>query len=348
MAGTTPIEFVDCDDAAQWEACAERFGATVFHGLPWLRALAGLHRAELKTRLIRAAGEPAGLFPVLLYRYGPFRIAASPPPRSVSPYLGPVCADSLLPEVLHRFREWMDRERVSYAEVRLPAQVAESLPAGFRAETRARHVLDLAAGEEALWRTSLTSSCRRAVRKAMASGATVVEDDLLDALDGYYEMARAVYAKASRLPPLGREAYRALGELARRRDSVKVLFVRQGGRTIAGGIFPFDGRTVYYLDGASTPSGHPYRPNNLLHWEVIRWACAAGLRRYDMIGADVAGIGRFKRSFGAVEAPYTYAYGSRNPLVAAARGLYAQLAPVLRNLRYARDARRSHEDEDGE
>lgn len=330
MAGTKPIEFVECDDAAQWDACAERFGATVFHRLPWLRAIAGLHRADLKAYLIHTGGELAGLFPVLLYRYGPLRIAASPPPRSLAPYLGPVCAESILPDVLERLRASMRHEGVSYAELRFPTLVGGSLPPGFHAEARARQILDLAAGDEALWHNALTSPCRRAVRKAMASNATVVEGSLLEQLDAYYEMAQAVYAKSRRPPALGREGYRALGELARHGNFVKIFFVRHAGRTIAGGIFPFDARTVYYLDGVSTAASHPYRPNNLLHWEVIRWACAAGLQRYDMIGANVGGIGRFKRSFGAADVPYTYAYGSRNPVIGAARRAYARLAPALR------------------
>ena len=151
----------------------------------------------------------------------------------------------------------------------------------------------------------------------------------------YYEMAVHVFAKSHRAPPLSRADYAALADIARRGGPVRVFLARHQDRVIAGGIFPFDAQAVYYLDGVSDPEGQEVRPNNLLHWEVIRWACAQGLRRYDMVGAGIESVARFKRGFGPVEVPYTYAFRSRDFMTSAARSTYAFLAPAGRAVQHA-------------
>ncbi|MCX8072423.1 MAG: GNAT family N-acetyltransferase [Candidatus Binatia bacterium] len=114
----------------------------------------------------------------------------------------------------------------------------------------------------------------------------------------------------------------------------KVFVARHQGKLLAGGIFPFDQHTIYYLDGASAVEVQALRPNNLLHWEVIQWAAEHGIRIYDMVGAGIAGVARFKRTFGPKEVPYTYSWRALAPWARAARHTYAFLAPVGHALRY--------------
>lgn len=157
---------------------------------------------------------------------------------------------------------------------------------------------------------------------------------LQDIVDTYVEMSAQVFAKHHRPPPLGREAFAKIAEVLEGSPLAKVFAARHQGRLLAAGIFPFDRRCIYYLDGASSPEGLALRPNNLLHWEVIRWAVAAGIARYDMVGAGIASVARFKRTFGAGGVPYTYCYRPLAPWVGLARRVYALLAPAGRGVRY--------------
>lgn len=329
------IELIACTSDAEWDALlAQRADATVFHRMFWLRLIARRFNADLKAYVIMADGAVSGLFPAFVYRRGWFRVAVSPPPQTGTPYLGPLVAPALQDIVLDAFVRQMKAARVSYIEIRFPPQVSE-VPRGFQVESRGTHMLDLRPGEEQLWNAALNSGCRRAVRKATAAGVTIAEGDLTTHLDQYFAMAVDVFAKSKRPPVLGRDDYTALAEVARSGGPVKVMFAWHEGRLVAGGIFPYDEQAIYYLDGVSDPGGLQVRPNNLLHWEVIRWACARGLVRYDMIGAGIESINRFKRGFGAVQVSYTYAYRSLDLLTTAARKTYAFLAPAGRAMQYA-------------
>ncbi len=331
------IRLLPCEES-EWDTLLAAFpDASVFHRLAWLQLVATQRRAELKLLRILDGERPAGLLPLFLFRKGVFKIAASPPPQAGTPYLGPMVAPALLPSVMREVVRHLRAQKVSYIEIRFAKEVETGAlaEAGFETEQRATFLLDMRPGEEALWRDSLSSSCRRAVRKGQNSGVTIVEGDLLANLDRYWEMAQQVFAKSNRPPWLSKDDYRAIGELAAKGGPVKVFFAYLDDKLISGGIFPYDSRGIYYLDGASDSATQDARPNNLLHWEVIRWACSQGIATYDMVGAGIESVARFKRTFGPTEVPYTYAHRSIGPVTRLARGAYARLAPAGRAMQHA-------------
>ena len=337
------LELVPCVQMGDWDQLvAAHPRATVFHRSDWLALIARLARAQLHPFLIRRDAAVVGLFPVFIFRRGPFRIAASPPAQVATPYLGPLVDDSMLGDALEAFARAARRLKASYLELRCDREIPPAVlaQASLQHETRATFLLDVSAGPEVLWRSNLTSACRRAVRKAQAAGLVVEETPLSDVLDRYFELAAGVFAKWNRPPPLSRADYAAIGAAAIGGEYIKVFVARRKGTVVAAGIFPFANGTVYYLDGVSDPAGQDARPNNLLHWEVIRWASAAGLTRYDMVGAGIAGVARFKQSFGPAEVPYSYAFRSLSWLAGIARDAYARLAPAARAAQYTLSRRR--------
>jgi len=331
------VELVACTDKHEWERHVMRFPkATVFHRLDWLNLVATISRSRLVTYLIAHHGETIGALPVFVFRRGLFRMVASPPPQSAAPVLGPLVEDALLGDVMNGFVREAKRLGASYCELRFegdcPAAVLQT--GRFEREPRSTFVLELTAGPETLWEKSFSAACRRAIRKAQAFQLTVEEGDLRACVDRYHALAAGVYAKHDRLPPLSRADYLAMADVAERSGMVKVLTVRAGREVIAAGIFPFGNGTVYYLDGVSDPAAHNMRPNNLLHWHLIRWACQEGLRRYDMVGAGIPGVARFKQGFGPIEVPYTYCFRTLGSVAALARASYAVLAPGARKLQH--------------
>jgi len=330
------LEVAPCADD-EWDRIASaQARATVFHTREWLELIVAVSGAELRLCRFEAGGRVAGAAALFLFRRGPFRLAASPPPQAAVPYLGPLVDDALATQALAALCDEARRQGAVYFETRLafePPQ-ADLVAAGFAVEARATFVLDLAPGPEVLWERSLTSACRRAVRKAESSGVIVEEADLEEILPRYYAMAESVFAKWDRPPPLSLDDYRRIAAAQRRGGPVKVFAARLEGVVVAAGIFPHGSGAVYYLDGVSDPSGQAARPNNLLHWHVIQWACGAGVRQYDMVGAGIAGVARFKESFGPALVPYTYAFRNLSQLAGVARAAYARLAPAARSLQY--------------
>lgn len=349
------LELVACTQMAEWDRLVEaQPRATVFHRSDWLALVARFTGAQLHPFLIQQRGETLGVLPVFVFRRGPFRIAASPPAQAATPYLGPLIDETLLAETLDAFARAARALRAAYTELRFDQEVPLSIlqQAQLQHENRATFVLDLSTGADALWRTHVTAACRRAVRKAQSAGVVIEEIRLEAIIERYYGLAVGVYAKSNRPPPLTRFDYGALAEVAGRSGCVKVLAAKLGDAVIAAGIFPYANGTVYYLDGVSDPAAQLARPNNLLHWEVIRWASAAGLQHYDMVGAGIAGVARFKQGFGPTQVPYTYAFRSLTPVARVARRAYALLAPAGRAMQHAYAQvfrrRRTPEESDGD
>ena len=338
------LDLDQCPSISDWDRYVlDHPRATVFHRSAWLHLLARLAHAEVHLFLLRHGSKTVGAVPLFSFRRGVFRIAASPPPQLATPYLGFVCADDVAGAALAGVTNAARNLRASYVELRLDRSLPTDLlrAEGFEAEPRSTFVLDLRPGIDALWTKSLTSACRRAVRKAEKEGVVIEEADLTEIADRYGELSGMVFAKSNRPPPLTSADYREIGAVARAGGFVRVLAARVEGRIVSAGIFAHGNGTIYYLDGVADPEAQQARPNNLLHWEVIRWAAAHGLHSYDMVGVANPGVARFKRTFGAVESSYTYAYRSLNPLAAVARAAYAALAPAARVLRYAAGRLRS-------
>ncbi len=331
------LELIPCASETRWEQCLTEFpGATVFHRLPWLQLVAKLSESELRLYELSNGAQSVGLFPLFFFRRGPVKLAASPPPLAATPYLGPVTAPELIPAALEAAATEAKRQRAAYAEFRIgkTLEFREDQAYRFETEPRSTFVLDLRDGPEALWQDSLDPSCRRAIRKAQKSGVEIEEVGLEDVIEPYYAMAEEVFSKYHRPPPLTFDQYREIAATLKGASLAKVFVARHEGKLLSAGIFPFDQHQVYYLDGVSSESGLSLRPNNLLHWEVICWAIRSGIGQYDMVGAGVAGVARFKRSFGPAEVPYTYCYCALAPWAAVARRAYALLAPTGRVVRY--------------
>ena len=331
------MELVRCDPRDWDRAVDDQPRATVFHRRDWLDVIAAASGAEFHLFRFVRNGSTIGIAPLFFFRRGPFRLAASPPPQASAPYLGPLVDDSLAVAALAAMSGEAHRRSAAYFEARIDHELPldELRAAGFEVESRATYILDLAAGSDALWSQKLNSGCRRAVRKAESSGVTVESVQLETFVERYYEMAASVFAKWKRKPPLALSDYQRIARLQQTSDCVEVFAARHGDAIVAAGIFPHDKSAVYYLDGVSDPEGQAVRPNNLLHWHVIQWATKAGLRRYDMVGAGIPGVARFKETFGPSLVPYTYAFQTLSPIAAFARSAYARLAPGLRALQYA-------------
>ncbi len=337
------VELVPCASEATWERRLKELpGATVFHRFAWLKLVAHLSGSELRLYEISDGAKKVGLFPLFFFRRGAAKLAASPPPLAATPYLGPVAPTEVVAGALEAAALEAKRLSAVYLEFRIAQRLepGKIKACGFEVEPRSTFVLDLRAGADALWSQFLDSSCRRAIRKAQKSGVEIEEASLAEIVEPYYHMAQEVFSKYHRPPPLSMEQYRQIAETLEAAPLAKVFVARCQGKLLSAGIFPFDEQSVYYLDGVSTESGLAMRPNNLLHWEVICWATRCGIQRYDMVGAGVAGVARFKRSFGPEEVPYTYCFRSLTPWAGLARQAYALFAPAGRMVRYFLQSRR--------
>jgi hypothetical protein len=160
------------------------------------------------------------------------------------------------------------------------------------------YVIDLTGPEEAIW-ADVSSSHRRKVRQARAAGVEIVEAGDPGEV---HELVRSTFAR-SRLPFMGPEAFermvRALG------DNVRILCAVHDGAVQGCAVLPFSVHAAYYVYGGSIPEPTT-GAMHLLHWEAIAGFRAAGVLRYDFVGARIdpepgskqEGIATFKARFG--------------------------------------------------
>ena len=87
-----------------------------------------------------------------------------------------------------------------------------------------------------------------------------------------------------------------------------VLLAYAGGVPIAGAVFLTWNGTITYKFGASDPAFWKLRPNNLIFWTAIRWACENGFHTFDFgrTSLDNQGLREFKGGWGSREEPLIY------------------------------------------
>jgi hypothetical protein len=157
-------------------------------------------------------------------------------------------------------------------------------------------LLDLSPGPDVLFR-KFSENKRTNIKKAMKYGVAVDSAKGRDDVSAYY----AIYVDWSRrkgLPFVGEEKF---CETFAVKGNRRLLLARYGGQIVAGMVVRyFPGGVMEYAANSSLQSALRLRPNDLLHWRAIEWACAEGMTKYSLGGAHL-----FLRKFGGEVVPTT-------------------------------------------
>lgn len=165
------------------------------------------------------------------------------------------------------------------------------------------YVVCLDGGVEGVWR-SISHNKRRNVRKALREGVEVVGSRDRGDLLKFYSMLRAAERRGgfSSYPLSWFEAVWSVCKP----ESSRVFLARWRGEDIAGVFTVVHGGTVYALAAGSFSEWWMVRPNDVLHWRVMEWACRRGYSRYYMglvsdpppvEGSSAWGVWRWKREW---------------------------------------------------
>lgn len=168
------------------------------------------------------------------------------------------------------------------------------------------HAVDLRPGQEALFK-NLSSSVRRGIKRAVASGLRVEFSTDPQAMDHFYALHCLTRCR-HQLPP---QPFRFFASIARhmvRNDRGVIASVYLQDKPIAAAVFFCQNGEAFYKFGASDYAFQSYRPNNLLMWESIKWFESKGCKSFDMGRTSLAneGLRHFKHGFGAQERTIEY------------------------------------------
>ena len=255
------------------------------------------------------------IFPIFKNKVGIFTIYGSPLPEIGSFYGGPVCTNRFnYLDILKNLKFGFLGGLFSTFFLKTPCDVEPSFPENYEWEPVKNYILDMQDDIEDLWK-NLNKKTRNAIRKAERSGV-IVKIRGVEYLSEYTSMVEEVIKRRPHTPIPYKMMQRVI-----EKDIGRLFIAYCRGKPAAGGIFLTFKDTVTYWSGASFNEFRKYQPSNLLHWEVIKWAVEEGYKYYDLGGAEIPSIARFKRGWGGREVYYYRVY-RRNILTKISRDLY--------------------------
>ena len=185
-------------------------------------------------------------------------------------------------------------------------------------------MLDLTNGPDELFK-GFANTRRTDIRNAIKHGLEVVIASRRDEFRAYYEIY-ADWCQRKKITPSSFEVV----EEALRLPNRRLFLARYDGKTIAATIIRFyPGAMIEYAANSSLVEYLKLRPNDLLQWRVVEWACGEGCKRYSLGGAHL-----FSRRMGGSIVPvYRYradrtwlrSYEFREALGKAGRSIFRAL-----------------------
>jgi CelD/BcsL family acetyltransferase involved in cellulose biosynthesis len=178
-----------------------------------------------------------------------------------------------------------------------------------------RHVLALGGSSETIWHNLNGSPVQRGIRKARSLGLESTVGQSRDDLDAFFRLHVETRRRLG-VPVQPRRFLERLWARILQPGLGFIVLARRAGQPIAGAVFLAWNRNLIYKFGASDPRYWELRPNNLVIWTAIEWACRRGFAQLDFGRSDLDnhGLRDFKARWGAVETPLVYSYiGGRPP-----------------------------------
>jgi len=160
-------------------------------------------------------------------------------------------------------------------------------------------IIDLSAGAESIF-AKFSQTRRNEIRKAERQKLVEIkEPETFIEQEALYRIHCEWNARKGNKPDTFERMKTAIGQ----RENRRVFIAKVDGKTVAGSFYRFcRGGVVEYAANFSLPEYQRLRPNDLIGWHAIQWACGEGFSHFSMGGSHL-----FLRRFGG-EVMTTYRY----------------------------------------
>jgi hypothetical protein len=298
------------DDPVQWDSLLSRISyRTIFHNWKWLK----LTEKHTHTKLYPLIGfngtTPVGLFPIFYQKKGFFKLVFSPPSGAGVLYLGPLIIDyesmkqgkreSTLFEFLKAVDNFISSKlHANYVRIRSSPGLSDSRPfswEGYEIKPFYTLMVDLTKDPDALW-GNLDKEARRQISKASKEGVSVEEGVLedLDFLQSSLDRRLNEQGSSSNITkPYLHDLFESFFP-----QNLKIFIAKYKGEKIGGLIILSYGNRAYFWVGGSKTNLKGIYPNDLVHWETMKWAKQSGLRYYEVMDSgDSMRLSNYKSQF---------------------------------------------------
>jgi len=226
-----------------------------------------------------------------------------------SEYGGPLLDATVSSDDMKLIVDWMRTFLADHKIAALEMHGCRGMPNGHSQDfvTRNAHQsaqLDLRRPLHEIWEQVVSYDVRKAVRKAERSGLTVEErSDPETIRRDFYPLYLASMKR------LGAPAHSVEYYLACKRafgTAMKIFWSKHGDTLLAGLLGFTCGKRVNIINTVSEERHWHLRPNDLVHWEFIKWAHGAGYQRFDFGSVRYEGQSRYKKKWGCTFDPHAY------------------------------------------
>ena len=267
----------------------------------------------------RKGQEVVGLFPVFVYEKGPVTGVFSPPPRSWSPYLGPAMIqdpsakrrtiDSRTERFIEGCLDWItDRFAPMYTTFTTAAvtDLRSFDWNGYDIDPEYTYVVDLNGSPE-----SLLERFSADARRNVSDVPDRIEIDRGDGDDVEWIVRQVAARYDEQDRPFGLDPTYVRRLYERLPDGAIVPYVGRVDDEPKGGILVLEWTDTrlrwlggFKVDDVDVPV------NDILDWQIMCDGIDRGMDRYDMVGAGVPSINRYKAKFNPrLETHYTVSRG---------------------------------------
>lgn len=283
--------------AGAWDRFVEAHPEGRFcHLFGYRRALEEGHGYPCVYLEIRSGEELIGVFPSIAARYGSRRLVSQP----FNEYGGPLTnqlTGSQYRELTRLLFEAAVAAGCGAVEIRGGVGCDQAAEAGGWGAQRlySYGVLPLQESDR-MWRKSLTNEARKGVNRAQKVGLTVEVLRGASAIQEPFYRMYLVSMKRLGVPPQPERFFTSLARGVG--DRLVAAWVRKGTEAVAVLLGVIAGARLQVYVTASEPRWWEARPNDLAHWDLIKWAFAAGCRVFDFGSARYPGQIQFKKKWG--------------------------------------------------
>jgi len=165
------------------------------------------------------------------------------------------------------------------------------------------YVVSLENGIEWLWK-HISHNKRRNIKKAAKKGVKVAESKKMEDLLTFYSMLNAA-KKRGGFSSYPLPWFKAVWNVYKPHLS-RIFLAYWNFKAVSGVFTVVHNKTVFALAAGSFREGWEARPNDIMHWKVMEWACRKGYSWYHMglvpdppptRGSNAWGIWRWKREW---------------------------------------------------
>lgn len=157
-----------------------------------------------------------------------------------------------------------------------------------------------------IWDNVLDREVRKAVRKAQKADLVAYEETTEESISQKFYPLYLASMKRLGTPPHPKTLF--LNYLRYLKDNMRLFIVEYGDLTIAALLGFVLGKRVHIIHTASDPEYWDKRPNDLVHWEFIKWACENEYELFDFSVVRYEGQARYKKKWGVQLLDYSYYY----------------------------------------